>query len=256
MNGNMKILRHSWSDIRRGENIDLYLTVGIAIILALLNFLGLAPQSLLASMTLAVLGLLAVTSLVNRHRFEETLKKIQDTQSQEGVFVSDFPADWLDTMEKSSELWIMGINLSRVVSDFSLLEKKLRRGDTIKALLVSPKGSAFKISGMRRREAEYSEQNLSLIRASLASLCKLRVIAPDRIEIRTIDYPLSFGVFAVDPDKTSGILFLSYFPFRTPGGAIPKLVLKPKNGLWYDHFREEMRNLWDSAVPWVCTGKS
>ena len=60
----MKLLNRIWQDVRRGENIDLYLTISIAIILSLLNILNLANPILVESVTLAVLGLLAVTSLV------------------------------------------------------------------------------------------------------------------------------------------------------------------------------------------------
>lgn len=70
----MQMLRRIWEDVRRGENIDLYLTVGVAIVLALLNVLGFAPQSLIAPVTLAVLGLLAINSLVNRRKIEVTLQ--------------------------------------------------------------------------------------------------------------------------------------------------------------------------------------
>lgn len=48
----MRILRQIWDDIRHGENIDLYLTILIAIPLAALNLIGLASQSLTTSIIL------------------------------------------------------------------------------------------------------------------------------------------------------------------------------------------------------------
>jgi hypothetical protein len=242
----MQMLRRVWEDVRRGDNIDLYLTAGVAIVLTLLNVLGFAPQSLVASMTLAVLGLLAISSLVNR-------RKIDTMLAREGMFAENFPANWIERLEDSSELWIFGTNLGRTITSyFSLFERKLKRGDTIKVLLVDPNGMAMKLAAERRVQSTYVDENLALIRNSIKGFCELRDMAPDRIEIRTIDYPFSFGIFATDPETAKSTLYLSYYPFKTPTPSIPKIVLRPKDGHWHDHFKMEMHNLWKFATPWNC----
>ena len=242
----MKQIMNIWDDIKQGENIDLYLTVFVSITLALLNIFGLAHNDWIPSITLAVLGLLAVSSLVNRKKIEDALK---DAKERDGNFLDCFPADWQERMENADELWVVGVNLSRtVVSYFSLFEQKLKRGNTLKFLLVDPNGEALRISGMRRPESGYTQQNLALLQSTLQSLCELKRIAGRNIEIRIIDYPMSFGVFAVDPNTPKGAIYLSYYPFKNPGGAVPKLVLQPQNGKWYDQFKDEMENLWNNSV--------
>jgi len=245
----MKFIERVWEDVQQGENIDLYLTVIVAIVLTLLNVFGIAPQSAIAPMTLTVLSLLAITSLVNRRKVEEMLKVIK---AREQIFLTEFPADFLNYVEKSNELWIFGINLgTTTVNYFNLFERKLKKGNTIKVLLISPNGQALAIASKRRREPDFLKQNLSLLQASLVNFNEPKKIAPDQIEIRTIDYPLSFGVYAVDPHTASGALYLSYYPFKVSGGiTIPKIILQPKDGYWYEQFREEMNNLWDGATPW------
>jgi hypothetical protein len=244
----MKILESIWKDIQQGENIDLYLTVSVALVLTLLNLCGIAPQSAIAPMTLAVLGLLAIASLVNRRKVEEMLKVIQ---AKEQTLLNEFPSDFQSRMEKSNELWLFGVNLGRTtVSNYTLFEDKIKRGNTIKVLLVSPQGQALPLASKRRREPNYLKQNLALIEATLTSFSDLKKIAPDKVEIRTIDYPLSSGFVAVDPDTASGTLYVSYYSFKTAGSSIPKMVFQPKDGYWYEHFREEMNNLWNDAMPW------
>ncbi len=49
----MKILQSIWADIRRGENIDLYITVVIAIGLVILNIFGVTTEKITAPVTLA-----------------------------------------------------------------------------------------------------------------------------------------------------------------------------------------------------------
>lgn len=241
----MKLISRFLIDIKRGENIDLYITVIVALSLTLLNVLGLASQATIAPMTLAVLGLIAVNSLVNRHRIDEALNVVR---TNSGTFFRDFPEGWQLQLEQSKETWIVGANLSRtVVTYFSLFEQKVKRGDSINFLLIAPDGNAFKYSGMRRRESGYEEQNLALIRASLKSLAELKRMAPTKVSIRVIDYPLSFGCFALDPNTASGSLYMSYYPFKTSGGSVPKVILTSRDHEWYEHFKSEMHDLWDNA---------
>ena len=62
----MRFLRRIWDDIKQGENLDLYLTVLAAIVLAILNLAGFAVSSVVNSFSLAILALLAVAMLGNR----------------------------------------------------------------------------------------------------------------------------------------------------------------------------------------------
>jgi|SanBayMetagenome_1026888.scaffolds.fasta_scaffold24280_2 hypothetical protein len=241
----MKLINRFLTDIKRGENIDLYITVTVALSLTLLNVLGLASQATIAPMTLAVLGLIAVNGLVNRHKIDEALNVVR---TNSGTFLRDFPEGWELQLEKSKETWIVGANLSRtVVTYFSLFEQKVQRGNFINFLLITPDGNALKYSGIRRRESGYEEQNLALIQASLKSLAELKRIAPDKVSIRVIDYPLSFGCFALEPDTANGSLYISYYPFKTSGGSVPKILLTSRDHEWYEHFKQEIYNLWNNA---------
>ena len=82
------MLRHLWDDIRKGENIDLYLTIAAAVIFVVLNLVGVASTSFLAPLTLAVLGLLAITNLGNRHRMEELLAQKALTLKTAAIFTA------------------------------------------------------------------------------------------------------------------------------------------------------------------------
>jgi hypothetical protein len=66
----IRILEYIWDDIKHGENIDLYITVAIAIPLAIFSTLGLAQLSWTAPLTLTVLALFAISLLVNRRKME------------------------------------------------------------------------------------------------------------------------------------------------------------------------------------------
>lgn len=69
----LRILKHIWSDIQQGENIDLYVTVVIAITLALLSIVGIAPQSLIEPITITVLALFAISLMDDLDRAVQDL---------------------------------------------------------------------------------------------------------------------------------------------------------------------------------------
>lgn len=72
----MQLLYRIWDDVRRGDNIDLYATITVALGLVILNLIGFNQQTLIAPITLAVLGLLSIAILGNRYRVQELLQKM------------------------------------------------------------------------------------------------------------------------------------------------------------------------------------
>jgi hypothetical protein len=90
----VKLLKLIWQDIRQGENIDSYIAIIAALGLSIANILGFSNQGLLASVTLAVLALLAVTNLGNRHRLDAALKRNSDS-----IFMRKNPETLQDDLE-------------------------------------------------------------------------------------------------------------------------------------------------------------
>ena len=122
-------------EIKRGENVDLYVTVLAALGIAVLNLLGLAPQSLISSITLTVLGLLAVSALGNRHQFEELRQSF--TKSIDDIFLREFPATLDEDFDSGKEILLVGVTLRNFVAGkYTRIEEKLQKGHSIKILLV------------------------------------------------------------------------------------------------------------------------
>lgn len=67
----MGIIRRIWQEIKRGEDIDGYITIFAAFILVLLNILGIVPDSYLLPLILGILGLLAVSAVSIRWKNAE-----------------------------------------------------------------------------------------------------------------------------------------------------------------------------------------
>jgi len=248
----MKLLRQVWNDVRHGQNIDLYVAAPLAVLIAILGIFGVTSPQLVSSITLVILGLLASSLLTSRHAVKELSQKL--TQTSDTIFFkelteSNFEADF----ESATDLWLVGVSLTTIIRvHYSTIERKLRAGHTIKALLVHPNGPAVEMAEIRAYGRPNIERAHNEIRSALQDLCDLSQAAPGKMEIRTIQHPLGHGVIAKDPETASGIIYIQNYPFKTEGGSRPKFVLCAKDGFWYDFFKKELHNLWESGSEWRC----
>ena len=251
----MQSLRRVWADIRQGENIDLYVTALIAISLAGFNVVGIAPQSWITSITLAVLAVLIVAELGNRHRLEAVLQ-----QTDQGLrFLEEYPPKETlrNKIENAQELWLVGINLGRTIRDYYPdLEKMLKRGGSVQVLVMKPDGDAIKTSVERSYRGVKPKEARRTIRETLASLCVLHAIRPGGIRICTLDYPLPFGAYVVDPNSAIGTIYLKNYSYKMSEWDKPRLILGPQDGKWYEFFKKQISVMFETGEEWKCTNAS
>ena len=247
----MRALERFWKDIRRGENIDLYVTVAVAIVLAMLNVIGIAPQTWVAPLILAVLALFAIATLMNRHKLETLLQTINQASGK--LLLGSYPADLESDVERAKELWIVGVSLyATTMKYYSSLEKKLKEGCSIKILLVNPDGPAIQMAATRKYGPVNVEDERTRVRTSLQRLCELQKVAEGRLEIRTLDNPLTFGAFAIDPETSGGVLYVEHYGFKTRRENVRKLVLHRNDEGWYNSIKIEIYDLWEAGTRWKC----
>jgi hypothetical protein len=246
----MKIIQRVWNDIRSGENIDQYLTIVAAITLAILNLAGVSLQTYLAPFTLAILALLAINSLGTRFRIDELFKK--QSESVDTFFMDEFPPSYKVDFESADVLWLVGVSLHRTIkTNYKILEKKLRQGQSIRVLVINPKGAGIEIAVARNYAHRGVEAKANDILYILELLSSLNEIAPQKLEVRTIKLPLAYGVTATNPATSSGKLYIEHYGFRISTDSIPRYVLKSSDGRWYDFFKSEIEALWDAGEIWV-----
>jgi hypothetical protein len=246
----MKTIKLIWNDIKHGENIDLFATVLLAFGLAIVSLFGVSTSTWVPSLTLAVLGLLAISNLVNRYRIDVMLKKSSETT--ETLFLEEFSSEQQTSdFDNASELWLVGIALTQTMrKQHSRIERLLKKGTKIKVLLVHPKGPALKIAVARSYRHTTEKQTRNEILDTITTLCDLRRVAPKNLEIRTIENPLGHAIFAINPTTASGVLYIAHFTFKMPGTSRPKYVLRAKDSKWYDFYRDELCTLWENGVEW------
>jgi hypothetical protein len=247
----MKRLTTIWNDLRRGQNIDLLLTIIVSFILLLLGIFGVTAPELVSSLTLAVLGLIAISSLESRYQVEELALKLG--QIPESIFLKEFPSDLDMDIRNSKELWLIGVTLSRTIKTYyPVFEEKLKHGFQIMVILINPQGSALEMSVKPVYGNKSIEQRRAEVVVSLESLCDLKARYPDLLHIKISDNYIGHGVIGIDPNSTTGKLYVEMHPFKMPGGSQPKFVLESKDGEWFDFFKQETQTIWENCSEWIC----
>lgn len=245
----MKYLKRLLSSWR--ENFETILIFGAIAGFFLSNLIPPLQEELakyLTALTLAILGLVAYSNIVNRFKVEDLQTKLEESINT--LFVSEFPDSLQHDLLRGKTIWLTGVSLARFVrSNYSLLENKVRQGCKMRVLLVRPDGEAIRMTTIRVYKPTTVEQQRAEVLSSLNDLANLRGINPANVEIRVIDYPLNYGVRVIDPDAHNGVIYVEHYAFKTDD-ATPRFILSPKDGVWYERFRQEVTNQWNYAKEW------
>ncbi len=118
-------------------------------------------------------------------------------------------------------------------------------------LIVAPDGNACQMSAMRYPGRVTVEHERVRVLSTLDTLCELRKIAPNNLEIRTIDYLLEYGAFMMKP---GGAVYIERYTFKTLGGGRkPKITYYHRDVEWHELISSEVEALWENGKPWNCS---
>ena len=241
-------LNQVWTDIKQGENIDLYLTLAVAVILAGLNVFGIG-QSMVGSITLVVLALLAFSSLVNRRKLEETVEKLSQNQD---VLLEQFPANREKDMKDAKELWLVGLTLNKTINlYYSLLLEKLKQGDHIRVLIVHPDSPYVALIAKRKFSHDTLEDVQNYQRLTLSKLCSLKKVHNQNLEIRTTIYPPFFGALATDLENIEGVMYIDHYSYQMEDDR-PKFVFRQSDTKWFQFYSQQIKKIWEDSDEWIC----
>jgi hypothetical protein len=154
-------LRRVGDDLRRGHNVELYVTMTLSLCIALLSVLAIVDIKVVSATTLAVLALLAVSGLATRHQSEEAGRRLDQLAAN---LSGDVPADrFLKTrmpaldedIAAAADIRLVGITLTRTVRDLlPVLDRRLRRGACRRVLVIDGDRPARTEAVARSRSAD------------------------------------------------------------------------------------------------------
>ena len=249
-----------WFTIENGPTI---LTIGFAgYVIALAQTTALSTEVML-SWILAILGLLAISELVERlsklRRLEEmsrkTLKVIESKFGERGsaddFFMSRLPSI-RSHIEKALDIRLCGVVLQRTTREnLDVFAKQLKEGASIKIMVLDPNSSAARrlIKPGTNITMDTVQANSQITIQNLKWLAKLPE-SKGTVELRFIDEDLYFNVLAFDPDKEYGTIFVEFYPQRWALGSRPRIELNVRrDGTWFNYFKNQFDKLWEDCTP-------
>ena len=233
------------------EYLDLYILAVAALTFTILGFVGIADAKVLASVTLALLALLAYSQIRSRrHVADIAAGQRSDPLS---IFQTVFPGELETRRGSASSLLLIGMTMARTVQGGSLtvLRQVLRSGGKIRVLLIDPTDDALMRAASEHSQRGYTADRFKRrVDSTLEELAILQDATNGDLEIRVAPFVPHMGINAIDVGNPNGLIVLQHYEHRSVGESAPVFSLKPADGFWYEHFAAEAERLWQDGTPW------
>jgi hypothetical protein len=249
----MTSLKRMLTDLKLRQNLDVYLTIGVAVVVGVLSYLDIVPSTKVSGLILAVLAILAFSMLKSRTSISEAVAVSAQPRQR---FLADFPPELVQLRNASDDLYLIGVDLSRTIeTSYGAFAQNLRRGAKIRILLTDPMADDAAIDA----RCQFSKPDIVDLRTeishSLRKLKNLKVQTGGDLEVRTTRSALKFGLNFIDSTKSSAILHVQLYSYRLPGESRPMFRLTAADGEWFECFRNQAETLWQDAQVYELEGQ-
>lgn len=226
------------------------LGAGTAIILSLFGITGL---SVAENIILALLALLAVDALTERISILEKIETRLSSLSggQQLRTQAEIPS-----VEKhagyASEICVIAISAaSLLLRNIPFFEKMVKNGCKMRVILLNPNSSSLQTLNL----LDGGFTTKSDINKTLTILKDFAQIegVKDRCEIHLSEVFLPFSMFAVDLQKESGSMVITFLNYRTSSTfrERPNIFLTRSDTEWFNYYREQFEQAWSKTTLWT-----
>ncbi len=256
----LKFFDKVFQDIREGQNLEVYLTLVVALVLLILDIFDIVTSEAMAAGTLATLALLAYSVLTNREQMERLVDVSTATRTMIEQSTSGKPRAerffWQEKRSLENDLararfiGIVGITLSRTVRDYlPLFENRLQSGAHIQFIVIDPTSLASRQAMHRGKGGVGDSFYADLVRTTVARVCILAELkdVPGSVELGLLPYTPSFGLLVIDPDEPHGRIVVEIYQHRTLTFNPTFELDAQRDSRWYQFFREQFDLLWESC---------
>ncbi|MCA9333305.1 hypothetical protein KDA00_05540 [Candidatus Saccharibacteria bacterium] len=250
-------------EVKRGENLDLYLTILLAIIIAILSIIDVASQKILNAVMLTTLGLIAGALLSNRKSVSETtsaaqklglqVKNLRDELMHLGnhepaIVRMEYP-DLREAFKQAKSVKIIGASLSTSsVQYLSICEHFLNNGGNLQIMLCEPSSSILEnlaYRAYRVRSPEIIGNSIHKSIELLSSLYELPNVS-DTFNLKVIPYVPPFGIVLLENHDQTSQAYVKLMPFRVSTGNYPVIFIDQLiHSDWFVFFSQQFDNLWE-----------
>jgi len=238
----MKTFQTIWQDIRTGKNLDIYIAIVIALIVAILGVVGTASLTLIISAVLATLALVSNSLLVNRRENEEIRNALLVLNSTEGMSSRFLKHEYdrfglRQKLQGAHTAFLWGPYLTtHILILRDVIEKCLLEGLQIRFIIMEPCETNIE------NENDDLKKNLERLKALRNNQ------GSGKLEIRVLNWRPPHTIIAIDPHLSSGCMFVRLQCFRVSNETRPTFELTRKyDGDWFAFYVEQFELAWKEA---------
>jgi hypothetical protein len=236
-------------DIKKGENIDLIVTVALVIIISIFGVIGMASSEIVSSVTLAVLGLMAIGLLGTRYKIDDIHRKKDSTNLFE-FMTDDFP-ELKTELINATEIWMVGLMLKGTTTrHYYHFKEKASQGTTFRTLIVNMNKIDLKRVVDRFSRIGTPEQFQADFAQTIKQYDEFRqnALNPKNVQLKTLDFVPSISLYVFPKRPNGGVVYVELYGYKSSLGSIPKFrVTEHENPQWYKHFLSQFEIMWNVA---------
>jgi len=258
------------------DNVAILLTAGFAgyvIYRQELRHLAVPIDDLMTAV-LWILGLLAISELVERYRVlnriesaaKRTLSLLEGGSAERPSSIAFFQKipDISSFVQTARQIDLCGLTLTSTVNkQFGNLRESLRRNASIRLLVADPNSLALEMSSLRSEAPEDTEYYRKRLEAALQDieylykswvehLATVGASEAGEFSVRLLSYAPSFGLMSFDTSQGNGTVFVEVFTHKGGFNSPPMFSLtRERDGKWFDYFASQFDEMWDDASPWT-----
>jgi hypothetical protein len=251
----VKFFREIIKDMRNGENIEIYITEIICLVVVVLGFCDKVPSSIVTAVILFAIGVLLYDVPANKSLFRKLYKFLQDTEARweaKAYFKdrSEYDNSFEATISNAEEVYFLGPSLMSVWSRSQYIreEKLTKQGANIRILVLDPESSAIESSAKCMNE---KPENLkSDINRTISCVKQWKTVINGSFELREMVANPNYSMVLLDPDKPNGKIFVEFIGYDSRLDLRPHIELTRQHDYkWYSYFREQYDKLRKDSLP-------
>jgi hypothetical protein len=253
------------NDIKNGENIDIYLSILLAVVVAVLGIIGVASFSILSAAILMLLSLLAGSILMIRKSANdargaslEMATKLNDLQSAlsslrhtsvSDIFRRGYPNLQKD-FDNTSSISVLGTNLvSTINSYYGIFEKAIDGGCKLRIIISSTESGVLGMLKFCNYKADDIDALRSMIQYHTKRILALGTSGHGGAEVRALSYVPPYGIIVAKKKDGGGKIYVKLMSFRTLPGQYPTMEIGQEDVEWFHFFDEQFEKFWEAAKP-------
>lgn len=249
----MKILARAWQEFWHGENIDIYIGVPLAAVIAFLGIRQQVSAEMVSAATLAVLAVVLGSLLGNRWNTESVKNAIasmaKDKCSADDFFEDFNRKDLSSLIKESKTILLWSVTFTSTIRDLHHeIEEALSKGATVRVMLIRPDSPTSEVASHRNRQWD-NKRVSEAIYQSLRFLHDFSILHPKgKLEVRLSDSIPPWGMIAVYPEKLPGRMMIRINTVPIPRAQRPAFVVDARRDpKWFVSFERQFYETWESA---------